>query len=121
MITKSTLIKSGFNKDKDSQKFKEILKHNAKLNEVYIEIYPDNPLSYSSNPFMLLLMTVENNIVVVHDNDRFILKKKIDNYDTYIMNVLFSKITRCYYKICDTYSEFIINIQNVYYKITIFN
>lgn len=121
MITKSTFTKFGFEKDKNNNKLKEILRNDVILKEAYIEIYPDNPLAYSSAPFMLLLRTIEKNIVISNDNERLIFKKKIDNYDTCIINILLSEITRCYYKICDNYSEFIVNIQNIYYKITIFN
>ena len=121
MITKSTLTKFGFNKDNNNKKLKEIFQNDAKLKESYIEIYPDNPLAYSTAPFMLLLRTIEKNIIVVNDDVRLILKKKIDNNDMCIVNVLFAEVTRCYYKVCDGYSEFIINIQNIYYRITIFN
>ena len=121
MITKSTFAKLGFEKDKSNCKLKEIFKDSEELKETHIEIYPDNPLSYSSSPFMLLLRTIEKNITVVNADNRLILKKKIDGYDMCVVNVLLSEITRCYYKICSNYSEFIINIQNIYYKITIFN
>lgn len=121
MITKSTFAKLGFEKDKNNYKLKEIFKDNEELKEIYIEIYPDNPLSYSSSPFMLLLRTIEKNIIVVNADNRLILKKKIDGHDMCIVNVLFSEITRCYYNIRYNYSEFILNIQNIYYRITIFN
>ena len=49
MITK----KFGFVKDENNLQLKEVLKNNAKLREVYIETYPENPLGHSSS-FMLL-------------------------------------------------------------------
>lgn len=113
-------MKFGLAKDNNNSKLKEIFKNNSKLKEVHIDIYPDNPLITSSEPFMLLLRTIENNAAVLIDNDRIVLKRD-DTYGTYFMNILFSKITECYYKTFDNFSEFILNIQNIYYRITVLN
>lgn len=120
MITNETLIKFGLTKDVDNLKLKEVLKHDFKLNEIHIDVYLDNPLISSTNPFMLLLRTIENNVIVDNDNERLILKRN-DMYQTYFLNILFSTITECYYKKSNGFSEFILNIQNIYYRIIVFN
>ena len=120
MITDKTLMKFGLAKDENNLKLKEVLKCGAKLKEVHIDIYSENPLVSSTKPFMLLLRTIEKNTVVSNDKDRIILKKN-DRYSTCFMNVLFSEIIDCYYKASDGCFEFILNIQNTYYRITILN
>lgn len=89
-----------------------------KLKEVHIEVYPENPFDYSTC-FMLMLRASEKNATAFLGFNRIVLKKN----DTYIINILASKINDCYYKGCPNYSygEFILNIQNIWYKITIFN
>ena len=118
MVIEETLINFGFTKDKDNLRLKELLKRNIQLKELHIDIYPDNPLNTDSS-YMLLLRMDEKNVTVESDGNRIILKKN-DKCDTYISNILLSKIKECYYKILETYSEFIVNIQNIYYKITVF-
>jgi hypothetical protein len=108
-----------FVKEENELRLKEMFKTNNKLKEIHIDVYPENPL-VSSNPFLLLLRTSENNATILIDNDRVVLKRN-DKYETHFMNVLISKITECFSNICDNYSEFILNVQNVYYKITIIN
>ena len=120
VVANETLIKFGLIKDENNSKLKEIFKNNSKLKEVHIDIYPDNPLVTSSEPFMLLLRTIENDALVSNDGDRIIFERN-DGYGTYFMNVLFSKITECFYKASDDFSEFILNIQNIYYRITVLN
>lgn len=120
MVTEKTLMKFGLTKDENNLKLKEVLKNNTKL-EIHIDIYSENPLMTSSTtPFMLLLRTIEKRATVSNDEHRLVLKKN-DNYETHLMNVLFSKIVECFYKISDGYSEFILNIQNIYYRLIIFN
>jgi hypothetical protein len=120
MITEKTLIKFGLIKDEGNFQLKEIFKNNLKLKEVHIDIYPENPLVSSSAPFMLLLRTIEKDVAVSNEEDRLVLTRN-DGYGTYFMNVLFSEIKECYCK--DTYdsSEFILNIQNIWYRIIVFN
>ena len=120
MITEKTLIKFGLSEDENNSRLKEVFKNDLKLKEIHIDIYPENPLITSSQPFMLLSRTIEKNVVVSNDGDRLILKKN-DTYKTHFMNVMFSKITECYYKMFDGCFEFIINIQNIYYRIIVFN
>lgn len=119
MIIEKTLMKFGFIKDENNSQLKEVLKDNLKLKEIHIDIYSDNPMLSSTN-FMLLLRTYENNAVASNDGDRLILKKN-DKYETHFMNILFSNIAECFSKVSGSCSEFILNVQNIYYKITILN
>ena len=121
MVVEQTMTKLGFVKDEKNTKLNEIFKDNAKLKEIHIDVYPTNPLVSSSTPFMLLLRTIEKKILVKNSGSRLVLKKVVDRYDTYFMNVVLSEIKECYYKSIDGYSEFILNIQNIYYRITVFN
>lgn len=114
-------MKLGFVKDEGNLKLKEVFKDNIKFKETHIDIYPENPLIYSSAPFMLLLRTIEKNVTIENNEDRLILKRN-DNYGTYLMNILFSSIIECFYeKVNNNYFEFIINIQNIYYRLIVFN
>lgn len=119
MIAEKTLMKFGFVKDESNLQLKEVLKDNAKLKEIHIDTYPENPLD-SSTPFTLLLRTSEKNATVSDDGNRIIFKRN-DKYKTHFMNVPFSKITECFFKFSDGISEFILNIQNIYYRITVLN
>lgn len=121
MAAEKTLMKLGFTKDESNFKLNEIFRDNTKLKEVHIDIYPTNPLVSSPIPYMLLSRTIENKMLVKNSGNRLILKKNIDGYDTYFTNVLLSEIQECYYKSVDGYSEFILNIQNIYYRIIVFN
>lgn len=120
MVTEKTLAKFGLIKDKNNLQLKEILKNDLKLREVHIDIYPDNPLITSSEPFMLLSRIIEKNAIVLSNEDRIVLKKN-DKYGTYFINILFSKITECHYKFSGNCHEFILSIQNIYYRMIIFN
>lgn len=115
-----TSMKFEFVKDENNFQLKETLKNNFKIKETHIDILPENPLAVPTKPFMLLLRTIEKNAVVANDGDRLILSKN-DKYNTCFMNILFSNVTECYYKISDNYFEFVLNIQNIYYRITVFN
>ena len=121
MAAEKTLMKLGFTNDEQNMKLNEVFKDNVKLKEVHIDIYPTNPLVSSPTPYMLLLRTIEKKMLVKNSGNRLVLKKNIDGYDTYFMNILLSEIKECYYKYSDGFSEFVLNIQNIYYKITVFN
>lgn len=122
MVANKTLTKLGFTKDESNiSKLNEVFKDNAKLKEIHIDVYPTNPLISSSTPFMLLLRAIEKKMLVKNSGARLVLKKRIDSFDTYFMNITLSEINECYYKSIDGYSEFILNIQNIYYRITVFN
>lgn len=118
MVTEKNLMDFGFIKDENNLKLKELLKNDIKLKEVHIDAYSDNPLDTPSSPFMLLLRTIEKNVFVHSDGDRIIFKKN-DKWETCLSNVLYSKIKECFFKISDACSEFIVNIQNTYYRITV--
>jgi hypothetical protein len=62
-----------------------------------------------------------NNIGLHLIDDHCVIFKKDDIYKTHFVNVLASKVTECFAKISDGCYEFILNIQNIYYKITILN
>ena len=120
MVTEKTLMKFGFTKDEHNFMLKEVFKNGLKLNEIHIDVYPENPLISSSAPFMLLLRTIEKNATVSNDGVRLVLMRD-DKHKTYFMNVLFSEVAECYCKIAYDYSEFILNIQNIWYRIIVFN
>ena len=119
MNTDKTLIKFGFVKDENNSQLKEVFKNNLKLKEIHIDIYPDNPMSLPTS-FMLLLRTNEKNVVVSNDGARLILKMN-DRYNTHFMNIPFLNISECFLRIVENYYEFILNIRNTYYKITVLN
>ena len=121
MVAEKTLTKLGFIKDENNTKLNEIFRDNAKFKEIHIDVYPSNPLVSSSTPFMLLLRTTEKKILVKNSGTRLVLRKNVSYCDTYFMNVMLSEIKECYCKSIDGYSEFILNIQNIYYRITVFN
>ena len=119
MVTESTLMKFGFVREENDLRLKEMIRTKNRLKEIHIDVYSENPLA-SPTSFMLLLRTSENNATISVDGDRLIFKRN-DSQETHFVNVLVSKITDCFSKISDDYSEFILNIQNIYYKITVFN
>lgn len=121
MTAEQTMTKLGFTKDEKNAKLNKIFKDNIKLKEIHIDIYPTNPLVPSPMPYMLLSRTIEKKILVKNSGTRLVLKKNIDGYDTYFMNILLSEINECYYSTSNGFFEFILNIQNIYYRITVFN
>lgn len=122
MVAEKILTKLGFQKDEDNNlELNKIFKDTVKLNEIHIDIYPTNPLVSSPMPYMLLSRTIEKKVLVKNNGSRLVLKKSIDGNDTYFMNVLLSEIKECYYKNSGGFFEYILNIQNIYYRITVFN
>lgn len=119
MNTENTLMKYGFVKQEYESQPKDFLRNSVKLKEVHIEAYPEDPFT-SSSSFMLLLRTSEKNASVSINDDRLIVKRN-DHQNTYLMNILLSKISECFLRTSDNYSEHILNVQNIYYKITVFN
>lgn len=107
-------------KDENNSQLKKVLKDEVELKEVHINIYPENPLIYSKKPFMLLLRTVEKDVIASIDDDRIILTRN-DGCKTQFVNVLFSEIAECYYQTFSNCSEFILNIQNIWYRTIVFN
>ena len=121
MVAEKTLMKLGFTKDENNMKLNEVFKDNIKLKEIHIDVYSANPLVSSLTPHMLLLRTIEKKMLVKNSGTRLVLKKVVDSFDTYFMNILFSEIKECYYKGSNGFFEFVLNIQNIYYRITVFN
>lgn len=115
----TVIMRFGFVKDENCSEFKNVFKNNTRLKEIYVDIYSENPL-ISSKSFMLLLRTSEKNIKVLNNDNRFVILKN-DKFNTCLMDVLTSKISECFYVNNENYSEFILNIQNIYYKITVLN
>ena len=111
-------MKLSFVKDVNNTQLKRVFKNNIKLKEISIDIYPDNPL-FPSTAFMLLSRLSEKN-AIVSVNDRIVFKKN-DTYKSHFMNVPLSEVSECYYKSMDEYFEFILKIQNIFYRITVFN
>lgn len=95
------------------------LNNSMQLKEVYIDVYQENPL-ISSSCFTLILRTFEKNATILVKDGRIIFERN-DVCRTHFVNVIASKITECFSKISDNYYEFILNVQNIYYKITITN
>ena len=119
MITDDIFIKFGFVKESDELRLKQMIQNKNKLKEIHIDAYSENPL-ISSSHFMLLLRVSERNAKISIDDDRLVFKRN-DGCETHFVNVLISQISECFSKIGSNYSEFILNIQNVYYRITVFN
>lgn len=121
MVTEQTLQKFGFIKEDIGLYLNkmELFKNNIKLKEVHIDVYPENPLT-SPSCFMLILRADEKNATILVENDRIIFKKN-DMYKTHFVNMLVSKITECFTKTSEGCYEFILNVQNIYYRITILN
>lgn len=119
MITESILTKYGFVNEKDYSKLIKIIRNTSGLREVHIDTYPDNPL-LSSDSHMLLLRTVEKRARILVEDDRLIFKRD-DIYGTHFVNVLISKIKECFSKMTGDCDEYILNIQNIWYRITVFN
>lgn len=118
-MTENTLMKFGFIKQEYDSQLKELLEGSIKLKEVHIDAYSENPI-VSSSSFMLLLRASEKNATVSIEKDRVVFKRN-DSQNTYFMNILLDKITECFSKISDGYSEYILNVQNIYYRITVLN
>lgn len=112
-------MKISFVKDENNLQLKKMFENNVNLKELHVDVYPDNPLS-PSTAFMLLFRTSEKNATVSIENDRIVFMRN-DKYKSYFMNLLFSEISECYYKNLESCFEFVLNIRNIYYRITIFN
>lgn len=121
MVAEKSFVKFGFVKEDIDLYLSKmlLLKNNVKLKEIHIDILPESPFD-SSSSFMLLLRASEKNATISVEGDRIVFKKN-DMYETHFVNILASKITECFSKISEGCYEFILNVQNIYYKITILN
>ena len=114
------IFEFGFINDEDNLRLKETFKDNKKLKEMHIEIYPNNPME-SRNTFSLFIRTVEKNVKVLNDGNRLVLKMN-DRFETCVANILWSDITKCLAEISNgSYSSFIVNVQNIWYRISVLN
>ena len=121
MNVEKTFNEFGFTKEEFALYLEKmsLLKNSVKLKEIYIDIYSECPFA-SQSCFMLILKSSEKNATISVEGDRIIFKKN-DTYETHFVNVLASKVIECFSKKTDGRYEFILNVQNIYYKITIFN
>ena len=121
MVTEQTLLKFGFVKEDINLYLNKmsLLKNSIKLKEIHIDVYPEAPFT-SQVCLSLILRAFEKNATISVDGDRIIFKKN-DVYETHFVNISSSKVSECFSKISDGCYEFILNVQNIYYKITIFN
>lgn len=96
-----------------------LLENSIKLKEIHIDVHPENPFT-SFACFSLILRTSEKNATISVEGDRIVFKKN-DVYETHFVNMLASKVTECFTRMSDGCYEFILNVQNIYYRITIIN
>lgn len=118
MNTEKSLARCGFISDEENLNLSEVFSDNAVYKEIYIDIYSDNIFDNTCRP-MLLLRTTQEKIAVANDGTNLALVK-CDKFKTHIMNIRLEEIIECYYKKTDINFEFILNCQNIYYKIAIF-
>lgn len=113
------LIKCGFSKDENGFKLTEIFQDNTKFKEVHIDIYSSNPFEKVVLSVLMLRRSEKN--ATVSNNGKSIVIKANDKYNTYIAELLLDTISESYYKenFEDSF-DFILNCQNIYYKVTIF-
>ena len=118
MDTKA-LMKYGFSKDVDNLELMNVFQDGVKFKEVYIDVYHSNPFDSVIRP-VLILRRSEKNVFILNNVDGLIFKTN-DKYNTYIAELVLSNIKDCYFKgNFDSGFDFILNCQNIYYKITIF-
>ena len=115
---KNDLTKYGFIKDENNHQLMEMFCDNKTLKEVYIDVYSSSPLNIPHPS--LLLRHNEKKAHVSNDNKNLIIKKN-DKSNTYIMNISLDNIEEVYFQQSIGFSDFVVNYQNIYYKITIFN
>ena len=113
-------FKLGFIDDRNNLQFNETFKSGNKLKDIHIEIYPNNPIE-SHSPFTLFIRTIEKNVLVLNDGNRLILESN-NKFKTYTLNILLSDITKCFVEANTRgYSSFVINVKNIWYRITVVN
>ena len=111
--------KCGFSKDENALQLSEIFQDNAKFKEIHIDIYSNNPFEKVVLP-VLMLRHVEKNATVSNDGRSIIINAN-DRYNTYIAEIPLNTINKSYFKrfFKDSF-EFILNCQNLFYKLTIY-
>ena len=113
------LMKCGFSKDVDNLESIKIFQDGVKFKEVYIDVYFNDPFDCKIKP-ILILRRSEKNVSISNDEDKLIFKMN-DRYNTYIAEIDLNSIEDSYIKrnFEDSF-DFILNCQNIYYKVTIF-
>lgn len=109
----------GFSKDKDNLRLLEIFKNNTEFKEVHIDIYSSDPFNKTILPVLILRRNANN--VIISKNNKSIIVKANDKYNTYIAELVLNNINEIYYK--EDFKNnfnFVLNYQNIFYKITIF-
>lgn len=118
-MNNKALIRCGFSKDENNLKLAEIFRDNIRLKEIHIDIYSSNPFDNAVTP-MLMLRSNEKDVLVSNDEKSIAIKKN-DRHNTYIAEVSLDTINDSYFKInFEDSFDFILNCQNIYYKVTIF-
>lgn len=111
--------KCGFSKDENALQLSEIFQDNAKFKEIHIDIYSNNPFEKVVLP-VLMLRHVEKNATVSNDGRSIIINAN-DKYNTYIAEIPLNTISKSYFKrFFEDSFEFILNCQNLFYKLTIY-
>ena len=108
-----------FIEDLKMEKLKEKFVSDKVIEKIYITAYFENPLKKSYEN-MVVLRGEGSNVIISDDEQRLILKRKYTFQDC-ILNILYSKIEKCFFKGEKTYCEFVLKVKDIYYKITIFD
>lgn len=118
-MSNNALIKCGFSKDENNSQLLEVFRDGVKFKELYIDIYSASPFSKLVRP-VLMLRHHEKNAIVSNDGLYVILKMN-KKYNTHIAELLFDAINEGYFrKNSENSFDFILNCQNIFYKLTIF-
>lgn len=114
-----SLIKYGFSKDIDKSQLSKVFSDGIKIKELYIDIYSSNPFDNTVRP-ILMLRRSEKNVSVLNDGKSIIIKMD-NNYNEYIMELMLDTVKDSYFKMnFENSFDFILNCQNIFYKVTIF-
>lgn len=103
--------KYGFIYDNTKTDFKNIINHNV-FKTLCIE-------TYTLNPYMLLLRTIEKNVLAEIKDGRIMIRKR-DKHKTSIADIVFDQIANCIVKkYNDIQYEIVFVIHNIYYKLLV--
>lgn len=118
-MNSEVLTKCGFSKDENNLQLAEIFQDGIQLKEIHIDIYSSSPFDKVVIP-ILMLRRNENNATILNDGKSIVIKAN-DKYNTYIAELLLNSIKGSYFKMnFENSFDFILNCQNIYYKVTIF-
>lgn len=118
-MNSEVLTKCGFSKDENNLQLAEIFQDGIQLKEIHIDIYSSSPFDKVVIP-ILMLRRNEKNALISNDGESIVVKKD-DRHNTYIAEILLDSINDSYFKTnFENSFDFILNCQNIYYKVTIF-